>query len=145
MTTACALQAAHSSQNEINNNSNSLNAENNNDSVSDEENTSEYGHSPPVEPSAIHSYPQLLSAADNCINNNQNETVPPSLVSSIDSDNILNNNTSSTNDVPDRSDVDDDTSGAYYNALADTSSISGPVQRDSNDNHVQGVRQVQVK
>lgn len=160
MTTAGQPQN-NNGQIEINNNNgNALDLDENNDndqdsfSVSDEEeNTSEYGHSPPGGPSAISNYPNQMTgssaeAEDNRNNNTShpnNETVPPSLVSSMESeDNILNNN----DVLVDRSEADEDTSSAYYNALGDsTASTHGVimVQKDSNDNQVDVRQQVQVK
>lgn len=149
MTTTGAHGQSPSNQNEINNNSNSMNVENNNDqdscSVSDEENTSEYGQSPPVE---VDQFPQED-------NRRTTDKGTASLVSSMESDNILNNNNNNTNittnELPDRSDVDDDTSGAYYNALTDSTGMIGSgtgLQRDTNDNEVGAEvrpQQVQVK
>lgn len=123
---------------EINNNSSALNVENNNDRdsfscASDEENTSEYGQSPPVElSSAMPKYPSSDQQLTNRLNNNTDQ-IPSSLVSSTESDNILNNNNT---DAPDATRSDDDTSGAYY--MADSTG-SLQIQRDDNDNQVQQV------
>lgn len=131
-----------SSPTEINNNSSALNIENNNDRdtfscASDEENTSEYGQSPPVElSSAMPKYPSSDQQLTNRLNNNTDQ-IPSSLVSSTESENILNNNNNT--DAPDATRSDDDTSGAYY--MADSTG-SLQIQRDDNDNQVQ---QVHVK
>lgn len=90
------LAPSQNNQNEINNNSSCLNVENNNGdsfSLSDEENTSEYGQSPP-EGKVIDRHLSIASS-DSAVTrelknrlNNNNST----MASSAESDNILNNN-----------------------------------------------------
>lgn len=95
-----------SNQNEINNNSRALNAENNNEdsvSLSDEENTSEYGQSPGLdqlqnplnEISNLSGDGVAEEELSNRLNNNSKKNSSSKvgvLASSTDSENILNNN-----------------------------------------------------
>lgn len=84
-------------QNEINNNSNALNIENNNQSenVSDEENTSEYSQDPSSHHTTMDSHAEYphknIEALDQQLINRLNNNFQ-SLSSSMESDNILNNN-----------------------------------------------------
>lgn len=134
---------------QINNNSNAFNVENNNqsDNPSDEENTSEYSPDPSSRHSTMDSHAEYphnnVEARDQQLINRLNNNFQQSLSTSMESDNILNNNdiesdagvdplvnsTSSNTSAPAGAPVDNSTTG----------------MADSNDNGVQESRQQQQK